>query len=190
MDKVLGEKPTIGVDYKSFGESIRRDDKRTALVLRDRESVTTHAHTVSCKGTGGPHIVRRIIADIDGMGHTEILLKGDGEPALTQVMEAVKARRPQQTILVQPPAYDPQSNGAIEKAVDQFMGQMRTLKLSVESRIGSPVSNHWKIIDWLVEHACSTINRGQVGHDGKTPFQRLRGRVFDKRISSVSAFTL
>ena len=34
-EKVLGEKPTIGVDYKSFGESIREDDKRTALVLRD-----------------------------------------------------------------------------------------------------------------------------------------------------------
>ena len=28
-------------------------------------------------------------------------------------------------------------------------------------------------MDWLVEHSCTTINRAQVGHDGKTPHRRL-----------------
>ena len=64
----------------------------------------------------------------------------------------------------------------MEKVVDQFMGQLRTLKLGLESRLKAPVSNHWRIIDWLVERACTTINRGQVGHDGKTPYRRLLGR--------------
>ena len=56
------------------------------------------------------------------------------------------------------------------------MGQVRTLKLALEARIGIPVETQWGIIDWLVEHACLTINRGQVGHDGKTPHRRLMGK--------------
>ena len=74
------------------------------------------------------------------------------------------------------PAYDPQNNGAVEKAVDQFMSQMRTLKLSLESRLGAPIQNQWAVIDWLVEHSCTTINRSQVGHDGRTPYRRLLGK--------------
>ena len=31
-------------------------------------------------------------------------------------------------------------------------------------------------MDWLAEHSCTTINRGQVGHDGKTPYRRLMGK--------------
>ena len=98
--KPSGEKPTVGMDYKSFGESVTEDDKRTAIVIRDKSSVTTHAHVVGCKGTGDGSIVSRIVEDIDNMGYTDILLKGDGEPALTQVMEAVKQRRAHSTILV------------------------------------------------------------------------------------------
>ena len=104
------------------------------------------------------------------------MLKGDGEPALTQVMEAVKRGRSQQTILINPPAYDPQSNGAVEKGVDQFMGQLRTIKLSLESRLKQPINNRWAVMNWMTEHACTTIKRAQIGHDGKTPYQRLTGK--------------
>lgn len=75
-----------------------------------------------------------------------------------------------------PPAYDPQSNGAVEKAVDHVMGQLRTLKLGLEARIVVPVATSWAVVPWLVEHACTTINRGQVGHDGKTPYKRPIGK--------------
>ena len=33
-EKTTGEKPTAAMDYKSFGESIIQDDKRTAIVIR------------------------------------------------------------------------------------------------------------------------------------------------------------
>ena len=53
-EKVIGDKPTIAMDYKSFGESIVEDDKRTAVIIRDSATITTHAHVVDCKGTGDP----------------------------------------------------------------------------------------------------------------------------------------
>ena len=81
--------------------------------------------------------------------------------------------------------YDPQSNGAVEKAVDQVMGQLRTLKLSLESRLGSPVNNNWPIINWLVEHTCTTMNRGQIGHGGKIPYRRLMGKEAAQPLAEV-----
>ena len=35
------------------------------------------------------------------------------------------------------------------------------------------------MIEWIVELAPILINRCLVGHDGKTAYERLRGRVFN-----------
>ena len=56
------------------------------------------------------------------------------------------------------------------------MGQLRSLKLSLESRLGAPVGNELAIMEWMTEHSRTTINRAQVGHDGKTPYRRLMGK--------------
>ena len=32
--------------------------------------------------------------------------------------------------------------------------------------------------EWLVEHAADTLNKGLVGPDGCTPFERVRGRRY------------
>ena len=39
------------------------------------------------KGAGDRCVVARICDDIGLWGHTELIIKGDGEPALTQVQE-------------------------------------------------------------------------------------------------------
>ena len=115
--------------------------------------MTTQAHVVGCKGPSDTWVIERLVEDIDDLGHTEILLKGDGEPSLIRVMEEIKKRRTHATIVVNPPAYDPQSNGCIEKAVDQFTGQLRTLKIGLESRIGESIGTDWAAMRWLVEAA-------------------------------------
>ena len=37
------------------------------------------------------------------------------------------------------------------------------------------LSNH-NILAWLVEFAGTVVNRYEVGRDGKTPYERLRGK--------------
>ena len=44
--------------------------------------------------------------DIDNLEFTELILKGDGESALAQVMNEVKRQRSHKTILELPLAYD------------------------------------------------------------------------------------
>ena len=109
---------------------------------------------------------------IVNLGYTELVLKGDGESALVQVMNDVKRQRPHKTILEHPPAYDLLSNGAVEKAVDQFMCQFRAIKIGLERRIGKRVETNWPVLTWVAEHAAMMLNRYQVGRDGRTAYRR------------------
>ena len=138
------------------------------------------------KGVGDGWIV--LMEDIDNLGYTELVLKGDGEPALVQVMNEVKRQRPHKTILEHPPAYDPMSNGAVEKAFDQFMCQFRAIKIGLERRIGKRVETNWPVLTWVAEHAAMMLNRYQVGRDGRTAYRRTVGKrmVFRKLLSSAN----
>ena len=50
------------------------------------------------------------------------------------------------------------------------------MKAALEHRIGTRVPPHARILCWLVEFAAYVTKRCNVGSDGKTPLQRLRGR--------------
>ena len=68
-----------------------------------------------------------------------------------------------------PLAYDPQANGSVERGVQEFMNQMRALKIGLEQRVQMKIDTKWKIMEWMVELAPTLINRCLIGHDGKTP---------------------
>ena len=73
----------------------------------------------------------------------DVILKCDGEPALVQLVKEVKRLRTQPTFIQHPPAYDPQSNGAAEHAVQEYMGQYRRVKIALERRIGGKIESDW-----------------------------------------------
>ena len=55
-------------------------------------------------------------------------------------------------------------------------GQIRVLKDAFETRVGAQIPSNHNILAWLVEFAGTVVNRYEVGRDGKTPFERLRGK--------------
>ena len=82
--------PRISIDYAEVGNGEDREDTRKLLVGRDRWTKTTFCHLVQCKGLGDTRISAKVRKSIDRTGNTDMTLKGDGEPALVQVMEDVK----------------------------------------------------------------------------------------------------
>ena len=61
------------------------------------------------------------------------------------------------------------------RAAQAIEGQVRTIMLALGSRIGSEIPSDHDVIPWIVEYAATIINKGQVGADGKTAYERLKG---------------
>ena len=70
---------------------------------------------------------------------------------MVQVLEQIKQARDAPTLLQNPPAYDPQSNGVAEKAVQDWMGQVRAMKIGLEARLKCRVESDRNILEWVVE---------------------------------------
>jgi hypothetical protein len=79
-----------------------------------------------------------------------------------------------------PPAYNPESNGAIEKGVQDFNGQLRTIRLALETRLGVKIAVDHPIMEWAAQHAGFLLTTFSLGHDGKTPWERLGGRRWNR----------
>ena len=118
---------------------------------------------------------------MNSLGYSDLMVKTDGEPAIVQVAKELKKLRTHRTLIEHPPAYDPKSNGAAEKAVDMSMGQMRAIKIGLEKRIKVRIETTWAVLTWIAEHACMMLNRYQVGRDGKTSYRRVMGKECDQK---------
>ena len=66
--------------------------------------------------------------DLDNMGYKDIILKSDQEPALRAFMDTVKAHWNENAAYEHSPVGESESNGAVERAMQNWEGQVRTVK--------------------------------------------------------------
>ena len=171
-------KPIVVMYYKAYGKTNLEDegeDKRTSIVMRDQVTGMAVSHFCEMKGPGDAWLVDKLTEDIDSWGRTEIILKSDGEPSIVSLVDKIREKRFHQTIPEAPPAYSPQSNGVAERAVQEISGQLRCMKLALESRLKMVVESTWAIMDLMLEHAAYIVSRCLKGAGGRTPFLRLKG---------------
>ena len=166
--------PIISMDYSELDDEDEARSNKT-LVVKDELSGAVLQYKVKCKGTGDDWVVKKLVRDIEEFGRTDIRLKTDGEPAIVALQAKVQETRKPRTIPVNPPAYNPQSNGSCEKAVEDVTAQTRVLKLGLEARLGVELTDKDAIMEWIYVHAPFLITRYSLGHDGMTPWERLTG---------------
>ena len=112
-----------------------------------------------------------------GLEHRDVVFKSDQEAALGDLLqEVVKRRGDARTFVEQSPVASSASNGVIERGNLSVEGQVRVLKDAFEARLGKKVPSDHAALAWLVEFAAVLIDRCEVGHDGKTPYERLTGK--------------
>ena len=75
-----------------------------------------------------------------------------------------------------PPVGEHQANGTVEAAGRTIMDQARVLKVQLQARVGREIEADKPIKPWLIRWAAMSVSRFMVGKDGKTPYQRLKGR--------------
>ena len=81
-----------------------------------------------------------------------------------------------ETVLEYSPVRDSSGNGLAEKGVQTIESLVRTHLLDLDEKLQCklPLDGAW--FTWLVEFCADIHNRNQVGEDGRTPWERLKGR--------------
>ena len=122
--------PTVSMDYCFMGQV---DDDKTLPILgiRDHRHKVTYSHLVPSKGTKHPYSVGQAVHDIDQLGYSKLILKNDQEPAIVDLQKQVVVELKEKGIECIPensPVSESQSNGVIERGIQDIEGQVRVLK--------------------------------------------------------------
>ncbi len=159
------------------------------LIIRCFETKCLFAHVVPCKGLDEDKFVLNLVVDaVVWLGHAKLILKSDGENSITKLvkksLEEIKCQVEgiESVTSEESHPYDSQSNGGTEVGIKIVRGVYRTLKLNLEERIGREVPPSHPLLTWLVEHTAVVLNACVRGNDGKTAWERARGRPFGMRI--------
>ena len=167
-------------DYCFPGDDL--DHRITILVGRERSTGMTMASTIPSKGSKGKFAADKVIEYLwdCGNGNGDIILKTDQEPAIKCLVKDLVLERGDEpgcrTMVEESPVASKGSNGLAEKAVQEIEGQVRALKLALEGRIGQKIDAESRVVAFMAEYAAYLVNRLSVGKDGKTPYERNKGK--------------
>ncbi len=196
--------PIVALDYQALNEETNEegekkrmlvdksedDGKLKMIVGKDEPTGNVLAHFVLCKGIGDEWAIKRVVKDLEEMGRGHAIVKTDGEPAIVAVQNRLQALRAGRTVPRNPPAYNPESNGPCEKAVQDVAAHLRAVIIGLESRLGVSIDDRLPIVQWALEHAVFLINKFSVGHDGMTPYERCTGRKWRRAIVEFGEIVL
>ena len=151
----------------------------TVLVMIETMCRSVWAYACSAKGGSEEWLVNQIVEDMDTIGLAEerIIVKTDQEPSMTDMQKSIaKERAKHGTALENSRVGDSNSNGKVERAIQDFEGLARTLRSDLESKTASKIKLEDTIVPWLVRHAGHLITICRVRSNGRTAFQMMKGR--------------
>ena len=116
------------------------------------------------------------------MGHTDVVLHADGEPATKSLVSAIANARVHRTLPRHGPPYSHQSQGPIEACLQVYRGIFVANKLALEVGVGCRLLLKHPAIVWLVRHVALLMTRYNTGRDGCSLFRRIFGKPYDGSI--------
>ena len=178
--------PVVSMDF-AFSKLEAQEGTSPVLVLRDHLTRMTFAHPVPGKSTVNEpysrYTIDRVVQDLKIVDRKRCILQTDQEPAMLAPQEKVKQIRcapGEHTVLENSPVAESQSNGVVEKAIQEVETQSRTMMSALRSRIKAEVPWNHPLALWLIEYAAVLINVYREGKDGRTPMERLRGQKHER----------
>ena len=115
-------------------------------------------------------------------GKKKIIMRNDGERAIKAFRKRIQEQRIEETILEESPKGDSASNGLAEEAVKSLEGMVRTWMDVKECKYKVKLSSSHVLMPWIVESAGEVIKRCKVGNDGRTAYQRFKGKSLSSKV--------
>ena len=172
--------PELHVDYMCMGEE--KEGKTLAILVgRERETKAVMA-TVVPRKSSGEWVTKRLMAWMRELGYEfcDVIVKSDNEPALVSLVEAWgklrAAKGGKRMVIEHSPVHSSKSNGVVERAVQAVQGMIRTMRSALEEKWGAKLDVAHPIWTWMAEYAGWLLTRCEVGRDGKTAYERIKGK--------------
>ena len=140
------------------------------------------ATVVPVKGSSGRFAVEKMVEFMEECGDAamDVIVKSDQEPAILSLMkDLVELRgdsKDKRTVLEESPVKSSGSNGKVERGALTIEGHLRVLKSAFEGRLKKSVDAERRVVTFMAEYAAYLVNRLEVGKDGKTAYERSRGK--------------
>ena len=169
--------PEYHLDYCFPGDE--EGEKLTILVVIEKETKMKKAVVVPSKGSTGRYAAKMVLELIAECGDKDrpILLKSDQEPAILYLIDDVSTSRTgAKTLAEQAPKRSKGSNGVVERAVQSVEVFLRTLKSALDERMGVKINTKHPVLTWMCEYASYMMNRLEVSADGRTAYERNKGK--------------
>ena len=175
--------PLVAMDYGVLGRDADVE-LATILVLIRRPHGAVGACRVLRKGPE-PYAIDCVLAYLDTWCLREVLLKADNEPAIQALVDAVRVRRSERTMVEKSSKYSHQSNGAVENAVRRIESLTRTYVCVLQEKLGYKVNSKSIVLPWHVRHVAYVLSRFVKRDDGRSAWARLRGKECDSLLAQV-----
>lgn len=158
----------------------QEESGQTVLVMQESECRSVWAYAVDQKGAGEEWVVHQICEDLEtiGLKDDRLIVKEDQENSAVDVAREVARNRGGRfgTAIDNSRVGDSDSNGTIERAIQDVEGQCRTMRSALEEKLKTKITLSSPITPWLIRHAAYLITRCRVRPNGRTAFQMLKGR--------------
>ena len=152
----------------------------TVLIVVETLCRSIWAYACESKGASEQWVVEQVVQDLQtvGLSDERIVIKSDQEPSITELQRAIAAQRAGHgsTAVENSRVGDSNSNGRVERAIQDFKGLVRTLRSDLESKVDAKITLDHPIVPWMVRHAAHIINVSRVREDGRTAYQLMKGR--------------
>ena len=134
-----------------------------------------------------PHAVKVINREIKLSGYIRMTFKSDQEPSIQAILEAVKREKGEalELQLEESRVGEHQSNGEVENAIRSIQSRIRTMRLALHSRYQAKIGIEHPIMPWLIHHAALLTNFCRVGTDGRTSYERRKGKCFNRLLPEI-----
>ena len=180
-DRESGSIPEFSFDWCFPGEEVP-GKTLSVLVGRMRDTRMTLS-TMSPTKSSGSWIASRVLAFFRECGCEagDIVVKTDQEPAMvsltTEMTRLRSGKHVGRMIMENSVKGDSQSNGMIERAVQSVEGIVRVMRSAFQENYKIELDVQDAIWPWLIEYGSYVLNRMEVGKDGKTSYERNKGKM-------------
>ena len=153
-----------------------------ALSIVDRDTSYGTSSVVLAKESSDRYAVAMGVQFLDHLGHEEVILQSDAEPAAVDVARAIAKSFKGREV----PRDSSKNNGTVERFHQSMQGLARTLRCEAIAKYRVPDDDFLleRLLPWIVRHSSWLLSRFQIHTDGNTSYKAIHGYVFSSQILS------